>query len=54
MKHNVGGVDRVLRIIVGLVGIGWGIYVQTCGGPLASSSCSPVLQVGARYICPLA
>ncbi|MCB1868546.1 MAG: DUF2892 domain-containing protein [Gammaproteobacteria bacterium] len=34
MKHNVGGIDRALRIIVGLVIIGWGIYAQSWWGAI--------------------
>ncbi|MCU7871471.1 MAG: DUF2892 domain-containing protein [Candidatus Thiodiazotropha sp. (ex Lucinoma borealis)] len=34
MKHNVGGIDRTLRIIVGLVGIGWGVYAQNWWGAI--------------------
>ena len=32
MKHNVGGIDRILRIIVGLAVIGWGVYAQNWFG----------------------
>lgn len=34
MKHNVGGIDRALSIIVGLVIIGWGIYAQSWWGAI--------------------
>ncbi len=34
MKHNVGGIDRILRIIVGLAVIGWGIYAQNWWGAI--------------------
>lgn len=34
MKHNVGGIDRALRIIVGLVVIGWGVYAQNWWGAI--------------------
>lgn len=34
MKHNVGGIDRALRIIVGLVIVGWGIYAQNWWGAI--------------------
>jgi len=34
MKHNVGGIDRTLRIIVGLVVIGWGVYAQNWWGAI--------------------
>jgi len=32
MNHNVGGIDRILRIIVGLAIIGWGVYAQNWWG----------------------
>ena len=28
MKTNVCGIDRILRILLGLAVIGWGIYAQ--------------------------
>ncbi|WP_419634103.1 YgaP family membrane protein, partial [Thiolapillus sp.] len=28
MKANVGGIDKILRIVVGLAIIGWGIYAK--------------------------
>ena len=28
MTKNVGGIDRIIRIILGLVIIGWGVYAQ--------------------------
>ena len=34
MKHNVGGIDRALRIIVGFVVIGWGVYAQNWWGAI--------------------
>ena len=34
MKHNVGGIDRALRIIVGLIVIAWGIYAQNWWGAI--------------------
>jgi len=34
MKQNVGGIDRVLRIIVGLALIGWGVYAQNWLGAI--------------------
>lgn len=34
MKHNVGGIDRILRIIVGLALIGWGVYAQNWWGAI--------------------
>jgi hypothetical protein len=32
MKKNVGGVDRTLRLIVGLVVVGAGVYFQSWWG----------------------
>jgi hypothetical protein len=34
MKKNVGGVDRILRIVVGLAVIGWGVYAQSWWGAI--------------------
>ena len=28
MQPNVGGIDRVLRIVLGAAIIGWGVYAQ--------------------------
>lgn len=32
MKHNVGGIDRIARLIVGVGIIGWGLYEQNWWG----------------------
>ncbi|HDK38192.1 MAG TPA: DUF2892 domain-containing protein [Thiolapillus brandeum] len=32
MKANVGGIDKILRIVIGLALIGWGIYAQNWWG----------------------
>ncbi len=32
MKQNVGGVDRIVRLIVGLGLIGWGVVTQNIWG----------------------
>ncbi|MCP4089722.1 MAG: DUF2892 domain-containing protein [Gammaproteobacteria bacterium] len=32
MKHNVGGIDRILRLVVGLGLIGWGVATQNMWG----------------------
>jgi hypothetical protein len=32
MKHNVGGIDRVARLIVGVGIVGWGLYEQNWWG----------------------
>jgi type IV secretory pathway TrbD component len=34
MKQNVGGIDRILRILAGLVIIGWGLYAQNWLGAI--------------------
>ena len=34
MKQNVGGIDRILRIIIGLAVIGWGVYAQNWFGAI--------------------
>lgn len=34
LKHNVGGLDRTLRIIAGLAVIGWGIFAQSWWGAI--------------------
>ena len=36
MKPNVGGIDRILRIVVGLGLIGWGIYAHSWWGALGA------------------
>jgi len=32
MKQNVGGIDRILRLVVGLGLIGWGVVTQNMWG----------------------
>jgi hypothetical protein len=34
MTQNVGGIDRILRILVGLAVIGWGLYAQNWLGAI--------------------
>ncbi|PHS31381.1 MAG: hypothetical protein COA95_06165 [Methylophaga sp.] len=34
MNSNVGGIDRVLRIIVGIIIIAWGVYTQNRWGAI--------------------
>ncbi|MCB1865920.1 MAG: DUF2892 domain-containing protein [Chromatiales bacterium] len=36
MSANVGGIDRVLRIVVGLAIIGWGIYAKNWWGAVGA------------------
>ncbi len=49
MAQNVGGIDRALRIIVGLVIIGWGLYAQNWWGAIG------LIPLGTGLIgwCPL-
>lgn len=32
MKQNVGGIDRILRLVVGLALIGWGVMTNNWWG----------------------
>jgi len=34
MTQNVGGIDRILRILVGLALIAWGLYAQSWLGAI--------------------
>ncbi len=34
MKANVGGIDRILRILVGVALVGWGIYARNWWGAI--------------------
>jgi hypothetical protein len=36
MKHNVGGIDRGIRIITGIALIGWGFYAQNWWGAVGA------------------
>jgi hypothetical protein len=36
MKQNVGSADRILRIIVGLALIGWGVYAHSWWGAVGA------------------
>ncbi len=36
MTKNVGGIDRILRIVVGLAVIGWGIYAKNWLGAIGA------------------
>ncbi len=49
MKANVGGIDRALRIIVGLAVIGWGIYAKNWLGAIGAIP----LVTGLIGWCPL-
>jgi hypothetical protein len=53
MKSNVGGIDRILRIVVGLVLIAWALFL---GGPAwAWIGVVPLATalVGFCPVCPL-
>ncbi len=49
MKGNVGGIDRALRIIVGLAVIGWGFYAKNWLGAIGAIP----LVTGLIGWCPL-
>jgi len=49
MKTNVGGIDRILRIVVGLALIGWGFYAQNWWGAIGIIP----LLTGAISWCPV-
>lgn len=34
MKQNVGTADRIIRLILGLAIIGWGVYAQSWWGAI--------------------
>ncbi|MEA3273861.1 MAG: DUF2892 domain-containing protein [Pseudomonadota bacterium] len=36
MTKNVGGIDRILRILAGLALIGWGFYAQNWWGAIGA------------------
>ncbi len=47
MKTNVGGIDRTIRIALGIALIGWGIYAQNWWGLLGI----PLLISGLTGVC---
>ena len=49
MKANVGGIDRIVRILVGLAVIGWGVYAQNWWGVIGAV----VLLTGLIGWCPM-
>jgi len=49
MKANVGGIDRILRIVVGLALIGWALM----GGPVWAWIGAVPLGTGLIGFCPL-
>jgi hypothetical protein len=36
MKQNVGGIDRIVRIVAGLALIGWGVTTQNWWGAIGA------------------
>ncbi len=36
MNKNVCGIDRILRILIGLALVGWGVYVQSWWGAIGA------------------
>ena len=49
MKSNVGGIDRILRIVVGLALVAWAVM----GGPVWAWIGVVPLATGAIGFCPL-
>ena len=49
MKANVGGIDRIVRILVGLAVIGWGVYAQNWWGVIGAVA----LLTGLIGWCPM-
>ena len=50
MKFNVGGIDRILRIVVGLGLVAWAAFL---GGPVWAWIGIVPLATGAIGFCPL-
>lgn len=49
MKFNVGGIDRVLRVVIGLALVAWAVT----GGPMWAWIGAIPLATGAIGFCPL-
>jgi hypothetical protein len=49
MKHNVGGIDRIIRVLLGLAAIVAGVYFQSWWGALGLI---PLLTAAISW-CPL-
>ncbi len=49
MKRNIGGIDRILRLVVGVALLGWGYMNQNWWGALGIIP----LFTGAMGWCPL-
>ena len=49
MKTNIGGVDKILRILVGIALIGWGVYAHNWLGAIGAIP----LLTGLLGWCPL-
>lgn len=50
MKANVGGIDRILRIVVGLALVGWVLFA---GGPVWAWVGVVAIATGFINFCPL-
>jgi hypothetical protein len=48
MQLNVGGIDRVVRVVLGVALIGWGVYAQSWWGVIGV----PLLLSGLIGVCP--
>jgi hypothetical protein len=49
MRKNVGAIDRLIRLIIGLIVIAWGIYAENWWG---MAGIVPIIT-GALNWCPL-
>jgi hypothetical protein len=49
MNKNVGGFDRLLRILIGLIVVAWGVYAQNWWGAVGAVP----LLTGLIGWCPL-
>jgi hypothetical protein len=49
MKQNVGGIDRTIRVVLGLAIIGAGVYFKSWWGAIGAI---PLLTAAANW-CPL-
>jgi len=49
MKKNVGAIDRLIRLILGVIIVGWGIYAQNWWGLIGIIP----LATGFLNFCPI-
>ncbi|GIV06325.1 MAG: hypothetical protein KatS3mg016_1900 [Fimbriimonadales bacterium] len=47
MQPNVGGIDRVVRVVLGAAIIGWGVYAHSWWGVIGV----PILLSGLTGVC---